>query len=107
MNAQNILLTHFSQRYPKLPDLGLVPMVDESARVLDQERRAPIAVAFDCASMRVGSMWKMEHYMDALAKTFPQEDETAPTEEDLAMEPASRPASPTKKAKRGKGKQKT
>lgn len=104
MNAGNILLTHFSQRYPKMPDLGSVPVIDESGTVVDAQKRPPVAVAFDGASLKIGSLWKMEHYMDALAKTFPQEDDTASSE---IMDAASRPASPTKKAKKGKGRQKT
>ncbi|KAG8859531.1 hypothetical protein FRB96_004415 [Tulasnella sp. 330] len=101
MHAKNIILTHFSQRYPKFPELKTGPLgrvfVDEAGNTTT-EREAPITIGFDCASLKIGSLWKMEHYMDALAKTFPQE-EVAPSEGDLAGRD-SRPASPTKGKKR-------
>ncbi|KAG9033520.1 hypothetical protein FRB95_014699 [Tulasnella sp. JGI-2019a] len=102
MHAKNILLTHFSQRYPKFPELKTSPstVVDEAGDVI-AGREAPIAVAFDCASLRIGSLWKMEHYMNALAKTFPQDEEAAPSEADLIAGGNSRPASPSK-GKKGK-----
>lgn len=114
MRAKNILLTHFSQRYPKLPELNLgaprTSMLDESLEEAASEdtagtiptREAPVAIAFDCASLRIGSLWKMEKYMDALATTFPAEEEV-PSEADPMASASSRPPSPTK-GKKGKAK---
>jgi len=109
MKAKNILLTHFSQRYPKMPDLQQdQPVTEESLGGSDSttpEPRAPVALAFDCASLRIGSLWKMEKYMGALAKTF--EDTEGDETEDIVGElaEASRPSSPIKgkKPKEKKG----
>lgn len=105
MGAKSILLTHFSQRYPKFPDLSLTPLVDDTADpTVETTGKPPVTIAFDCASFRIGSLWKMEHYMGALTKTFPPEEDAGPSEGDLlAGEPEPTPSSPGKK---GKGKSK-
>ncbi|KAJ8585232.1 hypothetical protein M405DRAFT_773220 [Rhizopogon salebrosus TDB-379] len=60
MNAQNILLTHFSARYPKMP-----PSVYER-----QPGDPVIALAFDHANIKVGDMWKMGKYARAIEQSF-------------------------------------
>lgn len=70
MNARNILLTHFSQRYPKMPDLQLPDQAPPNEAFETSDAKAPVVAAFDGASMRIGSLWKMEKYMDALSATF-------------------------------------
>lgn len=86
MKAENLLLTHFSQRYPKIPKLrsttALAPepvvvpsMTSTEPLNLPSSSAAPehepiVAVAFDCASIPIGSMWKMNRYTPILEKVF-------------------------------------
>lgn len=58
MKASHCLLTHFSQRYPKLPQLSSTP----SGLV--------IAIAFDLMSVKVGEMWKLNHYLESMGILF-------------------------------------
>lgn len=60
MNAQNILLTHFSARYPKMP-----PSVSER-----QAGDPVVAFAFDLANIKIGDMWKMAAYAGAIEQSF-------------------------------------
>ncbi|KAG1792699.1 uncharacterized protein HD556DRAFT_1293433 [Suillus plorans] len=60
MNAQNILLTHFSARYPKMP-----PSVSER-----QAGDPVVAFAFDHANIKIGDMWKMGVYARAIEQSF-------------------------------------
>lgn len=60
MNAQNILLTHFSARYPKMP-----PSVSER-----QAGDPVVAFAFDHANIKIGDMWKMDAYARAIEQSF-------------------------------------
>ena len=95
MKAKNILLTHFSQRYPKVP---LVEPTGSNRYSPHRDRKsptppetirsspAPVALAFDGATLPIGSMWKMARYMDAITETFaettePDEDDVLPSEE--------------------------
>jgi len=73
MKASHILLNHFSQRYPKLPKLNL-PADDGTG-----SKQADISISFDFMSIKVGEMWKMAHYMDALSLLF---DEAEPEDGD-------------------------
>lgn len=75
MNASHILLNHFSQRYPKLPKLNLPANPSSSEAV--------ISVSFDFMSIKIGEMWKMAHYMDALSLLF---DEADPEDGDDTMD---------------------
>ncbi|KAG8906548.1 hypothetical protein FRB99_006662 [Tulasnella sp. 403] len=125
MEAKNILLTHFSQRYPKMPELDKGESVlneaferqntaenSDDSPPADARHRAPVAIAFDHASFKIGSLWKIEKYMNAIAKTFVEQEGSEPgngeaddTVAGLATEP---PSSPVKKEKRNemKGKEK-
>jgi ribonuclease Z len=98
MNASHILLNHFSQRYPKLPKLNL-PTSLEGAKQTD------ISISFDFMSIKVGDMWKMAHYMDALSILF---DEAEPEDGDdtqAAVEGDINPTTdPARKGGKGKGK---
>ncbi|KAG6818817.1 hypothetical protein H0H93_001378 [Arthromyces matolae] len=63
MKAENILLTHFSARFPKMPSSALRSRNDGDS--------APfVALAFDSASYRIGDMWKGKHYVKALEQSF-------------------------------------
>jgi ribonuclease Z len=68
MKARNILLNHFSQRYPKLPRLPTASPGD------DESGQPVVSFSFDLMSIRVGDMWKMAHYMDAISELFKEAD---------------------------------
>jgi ribonuclease Z len=65
MNAKNILLTHFSARYPKMPPSALRLSVTSS-----EKQRPVLALAFDQARMRIGDMWKMNYYLPVIERSF-------------------------------------
>lgn len=70
MRARTCLLTHFSQRYPKLP-----PLADNTRYAGD------VGIAFDGMRIRVGELWKMAHWREALEALF---RETSDPEESSA-----------------------
>lgn len=92
MNARHILLNHFSQRYPKLPRL------QPSEPAADVAVGPVVSLSFDLMSLRVGDMWKMAHFKDAISLLFPAEDEAdgemSETEEPAAAV-AKNPAQPS------------
>ncbi|KAI6012153.1 hypothetical protein BKA83DRAFT_4370844 [Pisolithus microcarpus] len=66
MNAYSILLTHFSARYPTMPQSMLT----------NCEPGEPIvALAFDHANVRIGDMRKMHAYMPAIEQNFAELDD--------------------------------
>lgn len=76
MNAKIIILTHFSQRYPKLPQMhddGEVENQDQSKDLLKQ---AKVIFAFDCMSILSWELdWIATKVMAPLAQAFEQLDE--------------------------------
>ncbi|KAG0651895.1 tRNA 3 endonuclease 1 [Hyphodiscus hymeniophilus] len=64
MNARRILLTHFSQRYQKIP-------VMEERDGHDQV----VIVAFDYMRVRIGDIAKVEAFKPALLKLYEEKDE--------------------------------
>jgi ribonuclease Z len=66
MNAENVLLTHFSARYPKMPPAG-IPMPSTNSGT---SREPVLALAFDHASIAIGDMWKMNLYLPAIEQSF-------------------------------------
>ncbi|RXW24848.1 hypothetical protein EST38_g1005 [Candolleomyces aberdarensis] len=79
MKAEKILLTHFSARHPKVPmtllELNSASSSCDASASSDAAAAAPslspssspiVALAFDQASMRIGDMWKMQYYLEAL-----------------------------------------
>ncbi|KAF8639102.1 hypothetical protein AX17_001745 [Amanita inopinata Kibby_2008] len=87
MNAEHILLTHFSARYPKMPPSAMGTVApDDDPVVLEpkseqiergnadpraRRRRDPvIAVAFDHLNLTIGDMWKVNHYLPAIEQSF-------------------------------------
>jgi ribonuclease Z len=68
MKARNILLNHFSQRYPKVPKLP-APSPDEEGSA-----RPIISISFDLMSIKLGEMWKMAYYMDAISELFAESE---------------------------------
>ncbi|KAI5988833.1 beta-lactamase-like protein [Pisolithus marmoratus] len=66
MNAYGTLLTHFSARYPTMPQSMLT----------SYEPGEPIvALAFDHANVRIGDMRKMQAYMPAIEQSFTELDD--------------------------------
>jgi len=124
MKAKNILLTHFSQRYPKIPVLnpsstippaqGALVTTDDDFRFgpeaafpspsaetetsrsnastvpsdnsdSDSDPIPIVGLAFDCASIPIGSMWKVNRYTPALEKLFAETAVVGDEDEDLAL----------------------
>ncbi|TCD68735.1 hypothetical protein EIP91_009881 [Steccherinum ochraceum] len=71
MNARNIMLTHFSARYPKMPPAVL--------QMNDADPNTTIVLAFDHAQVRIADMPKLKAYLPALEKFF---GDVASVEED-------------------------
>lgn len=67
MGAQNILLTHFSNRFPKTPQF-----VTGSGDSLPT-----VAVAFDNSPIRIGDMWKLAYYLPAIERSFMDSEDPA------------------------------
>ncbi|TFK47540.1 hypothetical protein OE88DRAFT_1665716 [Heliocybe sulcata] len=64
MNAENILLTHFSARYPEL-----------STSLTVETTRPTIGVACDHARIRIGDMWKLNAYLPAIQGSLEEVEE--------------------------------
>lgn len=56
MNAKHLLLTHFSQRYPKMPVV--------------KDGLTATALAFDYMTITMPDVWKMGCYVNALEHAF-------------------------------------
>jgi ribonuclease Z len=70
MNAENILLTHFSARYPKMPPTGVTKpnQIEETSQ---KRLKEPIvALAFDHANFTIGNLWKINYYLPAVEQSF-------------------------------------
>ncbi|KAG5654003.1 hypothetical protein H0H81_008585 [Sphagnurus paluster] len=88
MNAEHILLTHFSARYPKMPPSRMRKA--QSPGRDDRRAKEPIvALAFDQANLTIGNMWKVNHYLPALEQSFrdtvADEGDDAEEDEDVAL----------------------
>lgn len=77
--AKYCLLTHFSQRYPKLARLSEMGGKDVEMKEANGDARDPpiIALAFDLMSLPLTSFWKMEKYRKAMEKLFDADEEAA------------------------------
>jgi len=76
MNAENVLLTHFSARYPQMPPSG-IPTPSAHG---DTSSEPILALAFDHANIAIGDMWKMNLYLPAIEQSF---NDIADGEDDL------------------------
>lgn len=81
MNAENILLTHFSARYPKMPPSILKSPVPASS----DEPEPTIGLAFDHANIRLGEFWKLNMYLPAIEQTFGDTVEEGDEDQDLII----------------------
>jgi len=68
MQAQKLLLTHFSTRYPKLPILG--SHRSDLASQTDGTTMPEVFVAFDFLNIRLGDFAKAEKYLPTLEAAF-------------------------------------
>jgi ribonuclease Z len=75
MNAENILLTHFSARYPKMPPSIVQPSATE-------QEGPRIGLAFDHTTIRLGEFWKLNMYLPAIEKSFGDTSEEGDDEMD-------------------------
>ncbi|KAK0202420.1 beta-lactamase-like protein [Desarmillaria ectypa] len=73
MRAENILLTHFSARYPKLPSSGT------------KQQEGVVVHAFDHASLTIGNMWKLKHYLPAVVQSLKDTEDEDDQEADDAI----------------------
>lgn len=81
MNAENLLLTHFSARYPKMPPSSFAtPRKSENSR----QREPVLALAFDHANIAIKNLWKMNFYMPAIEQSFRDTAEEGDQDEDVA-----------------------
>ncbi|KAJ3219425.1 hypothetical protein HDU67_001256 [Dinochytrium kinnereticum] len=65
MNAKNILLTHFSQRTPRIPN--------ELLQIKDSEQQANILIAFDLMGFSLSDMWKFSSFLKPLGELYPSQ----------------------------------
>ncbi|KAI0264706.1 hypothetical protein BC834DRAFT_882205 [Gloeopeniophorella convolvens] len=79
MRAENVLLTHFSSRYPTVPRYFASPRGDGI------DFRPNVALAMDHARVRVGDLWKMSAYLRAVEQSFWDMADEADVEEEAAM----------------------
>ena len=63
MNAQSVLLTHFSQRYPKVP--------------IFTDDHGTVGISFDLMEVTVGDLHKLPKYVRALKVLYADECEEA------------------------------
>ena len=63
MNAQSVLLTHFSQRYPKVP--------------IFTDDHGTVGISFDLMEVTIGDLYKLPKYVRALKILYADECEEA------------------------------
>ncbi|CCM00813.1 uncharacterized protein FIBRA_02855 [Fibroporia radiculosa] len=80
MNAEKLLLTHFSARYPKMPRVERSPPGSPSSA---RPRGPLLALAFDHARFKIADMWKLNTYLPAIERNF---TETAAEEGDVEQD---------------------
>ncbi|KAJ3231292.1 hypothetical protein HDU81_003898 [Chytriomyces hyalinus] len=84
MNAKNLLLTHFSQRYPKLPLLDASKM----SSTAEDGRSLAVGIAFDSMRVRLSEFNQLEPLYGPLNTLWGQtavKDEDIPAEDEKAM----------------------
>jgi ribonuclease Z len=68
MRAKNVLLTHFSQRYPKIPNL----------EYLSNQSGTNVGVAFDLIKIKKSHFKRLTHFSPALNACFKEEPDDEP-----------------------------
>jgi ribonuclease Z len=72
MNAKYILLTHFSQKWAKVPEFVLEW---SEKRHGNDKKYENVGIAFDHMVVKVGEMWKLPMMMDAFEVMYADERE--------------------------------
>ncbi|KAJ9473834.1 Ribonuclease Z [Pseudozyma hubeiensis] len=72
MGAQNILLTHFSQRYPKMARSSLFALSEQGEK---DSKNVPIALAFDMVTYPLSQFGKKQNYTPAMEALFAADTE--------------------------------
>jgi ribonuclease Z len=80
MRAQNVLLTHFSSRYPTMPRYFA-----SSSKKDGTDYQPTIALAMDHACIRVGDLWKMAVYIPAIKQSFKDIADEGDEEEEVML----------------------
>lgn len=70
MNAKNVLLTHFSARYPKVPPYILRDSSLQRVTPATYQKDRAIVPAFDYLNLTIGDMWKMQFYLRPLIQAI-------------------------------------
>lgn len=72
MEAKYTVLTHFSQRYPKLPSMdGLIDESDGQKPAEEKAEKLPVfALAFDGMHIKIGDIPKQRYFFGELGKVF-------------------------------------
>ena len=84
MRAQNVLLTHFSSRYPTMPRYFASSPKEDCT-----DHQPTIALAMDHACIRVGDLWKMAVYFPAIEQSFKDIADEGDEEEEVTLMQAS------------------
>lgn len=63
MQAKNVLLTHFSSRYPK------------AIQIVSSQTSPAVGVAFDHVSVGINEMWKLNRCLPAIEQSFLDSEE--------------------------------
>ncbi|CDU25176.1 related to TRZ1-tRNase Z, involved in RNA processing [Sporisorium scitamineum] len=72
MGAHNILLTHFSQRYPKMARSSLFALSEQGG---EEGKNVPIALAFDMVTYPLSQFSKIQGYTPAMEALFAADTE--------------------------------
>lgn len=81
MGAKNVLLTHFSQRYPKLPEVRNAARQGGEGEKGEEEgeeggeggEEAPVVFAFDFMRVRLGEFRRAREFLPALKRLYADE----------------------------------
>ncbi|KAM0275110.1 hypothetical protein ACHAQH_007548 [Verticillium albo-atrum] len=83
MGARRVLLTHFSQRYAKIP---LVEQKVEAAAGDEEAKDQVVLMAFDQMRVKLGEFRQAATFLPALRRFFEVEEETKEAEKEKAKE---------------------
>jgi len=83
MKAQNIVLTHFSSRYPLMPTSIMSPHQNNNNN--GKGFSQTVTLALDHARMRIGDLWKMQLYFPAISQSLQDNSEEYDEEEELML----------------------
>ena len=71
MAAQHILLTHFSQKWSRIPEF----VIDWSKHKDETEKYENVGIAFDRMAIKIGNMWKLPLMFSAFEAIYRDERE--------------------------------